>query len=81
MALYVQLKDKKGAEVWHAVTSFEDVAADGGASLGIQRTYSCGCGLTEVANGARMAEADVPPWTNRHVAKGCFKTATDPQGD
>ena len=77
MALFVQLKDKKGADLWHAVESFE--SSEGRASLDIERTYTCGCGLVDTANGSRMAEADAPPWTNRHVAKGCFTTASDPQ--
>jgi hypothetical protein len=76
MGLFVQLKDKRSEDVWHVVDSFE--SSDGRASLDIQRTYTCGCGLVETANGSRMAEADVPPWTNRHVAKGCFTTASDP---
>ena len=76
MALFVQLRDKSGAEVWHTVESYE--SSEGRSSLDIERRYTCGCGLVAEANGSRMAEADVPPWTNRHVAKGCFTTASDP---
>lgn len=81
MALFVQLKDKKDADVWHVVESFEDVAVNGPASMDIQRAFTCGCGLKATARGDRMAEADTPPWTNRHVAKGCFLTASEPQED
>jgi hypothetical protein len=82
MALFVQLEDKKGAQVWHVVASFEDIDASYGASSrDIQRTFTCGCGLKQNARGDRMAEADTPPWTNRHVAKGCFLTAAEPQED
>lgn len=81
MALFVQLEDKKGAALWHSVASFEDVAVNGPASMDIQRSFKCGCGLTATARGDRLAEADTPPWTNRHVAKGCFVTASDPQED
>lgn len=80
MALFVQLEDKKGIDTWHVVTSYEDETG-GGSSLDLRRTYLTGCGQKVVAGGARMAEADGPPWTHRHVAKGCFTTAEDPQGD
>jgi hypothetical protein len=79
MPLFVQLTDKKGAEVWHVVESYEAVGDGAVASVDFERRYRAGCGLVKEAGADRMAEAEVPPWTNRHVNKGCFATASDPQ--
>lgn len=76
MALFVQLEDR-GEPLWHTVDSFETVDAAVGSSHDFKRSYTCGCGLVAVASGSRLLESDNPPWTNRHVAKGCFKTAAD----
>jgi hypothetical protein len=77
MPLFVQLKDKKGADVWHTVESFETAGDGANASLDFKRAYKCGCGLEAIASAAAMAEAENQPWTHRHVAKGCFTTAQD----
>ena len=77
MALFVQL-ESKGVQTWHVVESFETFEEAANSSLDFKRSYTCGCGLKQVASAHLLAEADAPPWTNRHVAKGCFKTASDP---
>ena len=79
MALFVQLEDRKGDQLWHTVASFEAVGGAAGSSRDFTRRYRTGCGLTQDASGDRMAEADGPPWTHRHVHKGCFTTASDKQ--
>jgi hypothetical protein len=76
MPLFVQLEDH-GEPLWHAVESFETVDGATGSSHEFKRSFKCGCGLIKVASADRLLESENPPWTNRHVAKGCFKTAAD----
>jgi hypothetical protein len=81
MPLFVQLTDAQGEPLWHTVESYSAVGFDPKhpASVDFQRSYLAGCGLEAKAGADRMLEAENPPWTNRHVAKGCFKTAADKQ--
>lgn len=79
MGQFVQLPDKKGVQTWHAVESAADEDGGGKVSQFFLRKFKTGCGLTEVAAAHLLLESAKPPWTNRHVAKGCFATAADPQ--
>lgn len=79
MPLFVQLKDKKGADVHHVVASVEDIDGGGRSSMDFKRLYHLGCGNSQEGPGHALYEAETPSWTNRHVHKGCFASATDPQ--
>lgn len=79
MPLFVQLPDKKGEQVHHVVLSYAGLPGEDNtmaASRDFKRRYELGCGRSEIGPASQLAEAAVPPWTNRHVAKGCFLTAS-----
>lgn len=82
MPLFVQLPDKKGEPVHHVVVSHAGLPGEDdtlASSRDFKRRYELGCGRSEIGPAGSLAEAEVPPWTNRHVAKGCFTIASDPQ--